>query len=329
MQPHHLARHARRGLLAAAAAALLMPGARASDAYPTRPITLVVPFVAGGTTDVMGRAIAKSLSAEFGQPVLVDNRPGGGATIGANLVAKAAPDGYTLLLTSISLAINAGLRPKLPYDTLADLQPVTQVASLPLVLVTGSSLQAKTVKELVATAKAKPGKLNYASSGSGTSPHLAGEMFKTTAGIDMVHVPYKGNAPVVTDLLAGHVDMHFGLVSGMMANIKAGKLRALAVTTERRIASLPDVPTIAESGYPRYEINSWQGLFAPARTPPEITQRIARAVARMLAEPEFKGMMANEGAEPVGSSPEDFTRYVGTEVAKWSRVAKESGATAD
>ena len=315
--------------VAVAAVATLAAQAHGADAYPSRPITIIVPFVAGGTTDVMARAISKTLSAEFSVPVLVDNKPGGGATIGTNLVAKAPPDGYTLLLTSISLAINASLRPKLPYDTLADLLPVSQVASLPLVLVTGASLPVKDVKELVATAKEKPGKLNYASSGSGTSPHLAGEMFKSIADVDMVHVPYKGNAPVVTDLLAGHVDMHFGLVSGMMANIKAGKLRPLAVTTERRIAALPDVPTIAESGYPRYEINSWQGIFVPAHTPPEIVNKISQALARMLAEPDIKSMMANEGAEPVGSTPAQFAKYMASEVAKWAKVVKESGAQAD
>lgn len=299
----------------------------AAAAYPSKPITLIVPFVAGGSTDAAARTMGLRLSQQLGKQVVVENKAGGGSTIGSALVAKAAPDGHTLLLTTISLAINAGLRPKLPYDTLKDLQPISQISSLPLVLVVNPNVPAKNVAEFVALAKA--GKLNYASSGSGTSPHLAGEMFKTMAKVPMTHIPYKGNAPVLNDLLAGQVDAHFGLVPGMMPHIKSGKLRALAVTTKNRIASLPDVPTVAESGYPDFEINSWQGIFAPAGTPPDIVAKLNEAIVRNVQDPEFKALLAKEGAEPVGSSVAQFTAWVGSEVSKWAKVVKESGAQAD
>ena len=260
-------------------ALLLVPAVALSQPYPNKPISLVVPFVAGGSTDVTARAIGQKLSTALGKQVVVENKPGGGSTIGVAYVAKAPPDGYTLLFTTISLAINAGLRPKLSYDTIKDLQPIIQISSLPLVLVINPNLPPKTLPEFIAYAKANSGKINYASSGSGTSPHLAGEMFKTMTGVSMMHIPYKGNAPVLNDLLAGQVDAHFGLVPGMLPYIKSGKLRALAVTTKTRVASLPDVPTIMELGYPNYEINSWQGLFAPANTPPEIIAKLHEATS--------------------------------------------------
>lgn len=308
--------------------ALLVAGASApawsAGDYPAKPITIVVPFTAGGTTDSMGRSIGKALAADLGAAVVVVNRPGGGSTIGVNSVAKAEPDGYTFLVTTVSLAINAGLRSDLPYDTLKDLVPVSQVASLPLVLAVGPTVQARSLGELVAQAKREPGKLNYASGGVGTSPHLAGEMLKVMAGIDMVHVPYKGNAPIITDMIGGHVDMTFGLVPSVLPSIQAGKMRPLAVTTQQRLDSLPDIPTIAESGYPGYEVSSWQGVFAPAGTPAEILDKVSRSVARMVAEPVFKASMATEGAAPVGSSPAEFGAYFGKEVAKWTRLVQEA-----
>lgn len=308
---------------------VIAPGALAQSAagYPNKPITLVVPFVAGGSTDAAARTMGLKLSQQLGKPVVIENKAGGGSTIGTAIVAKAPPDGYTLLLTSISLAINAGLRPKLPYDTLKDLQPISQISSLPLVLVVNPNVPAKNVAEFVALAKA--GKLNYASSGSGTSPHLAGEMFKTLAKVPMTHIPYKGNGPVLNDLLSGQVEAHFGLVPGMMPHIKSGKLRALAVTTRTRIASLPDVPTVAESGYPDFEINSWQGIFAPAGTPADIVAKLNEAIMRNVQDPEFKALLAKEGAEPVGSSVTQFTAWVSGEVSKWAKVVKESGAQPD
>jgi len=299
------------------------------QAYPNKPITIVVPFVAGGSTDVTARAIGQKLSAQLGQPIVVENKPGAGSTIGVAYVAKAPPDGYTLLFTTISMAINASLRPKLTYDSIKDLQPIVQISSLPLVLVINPSLPPKTFQEFVAYAKANAGKLNYASSGSGTSPHLAGEMFKTMTGISMTHIPYKGNAPVLNDLLAGQVDVHFGLVPGMLPYIKSGKLRALAVTTKTRVASLPDVPTIMELGYPNYEINSWQGLFAPANTPPDIIAKLNETTNRILSDPEFRAVLAKEGSDPVGGSVSQFSAHVVSEVNKWAKVVKDSGAQAD
>jgi tripartite-type tricarboxylate transporter receptor subunit TctC len=227
------------------------------------------------------------------------------------------------------MAINASLRPKLTYDSIKDLQPIVQISSLPLVLVINPSLPPKTFQEFIAYAKANAGKLNYASSGSGTSPHLAGEMFKTMTGISMTHIPYKGNAPVLNDLLAGQVDAHFGLVPGMLPYIKSGKLRALAVTTKTRVASLPDVPTIMELGYPNYEINSWQGLFAPANTPPDIITKLNETTNRILSDPEFRAVLAKEGSDPVGGSVSQFSAHVVSEVNKWAKVVKDSGAQAD
>ncbi|MBL0422672.1 tripartite tricarboxylate transporter substrate binding protein [Ramlibacter sp. AW1] len=299
------------------------------SAYPGKPITIIVPFAAGGSTDTMARLIGKKLSAHLNQPVIVENRPGAGSTIGSAIVAKAPPDGHTLLVSTISLAINASLQPNVPFDAVKDLQPVTQISSLPLVLVVNSSLPARNLREFVELARNRPVKLNYASSGNGTSPHLAGEMFKTMAKVDMVHVPYKGNAPVMNDLLAGHVDAHFGLLPAMLPQVKNGKLRALAVTTEKRTPALPDVPTLAESGFPDYEINSWQGLFAPAQTPPEVVRRLSEVMNRIIDEPEFRTSLSKEGSDPVGGSSEQFTRHVENEVRKWARVVKESGAKPD
>ena len=308
---------------------LLVPTVASSQPYPNKPISLVVPFVAGGSTDVTARAIGQKLSTSLGKQVVVENKPGGGSTIGVAYVAKSPADGYTLLFTTISLAINAGLRPKLSYDTIKDLQPIIQISSLPLVLVINPNLPPKTLQEFIAYAKANSGKINYASSGSGTSPHLAGEMFKTMTGVSMMHIPYKGNAPVLNDLLAGQVDAHFGLVPGMLPYIKSGKLRALAVTTKTRVASLPDVPTIMELGYPNYEINSWQGLFAPANTPPEIIAKLHEATSQILSDSEFRGVLTKEGSEPVGGSVAQFTTHVTNEVNKWAKVVKDSGAQAD
>lgn len=297
--------------------------------YPSKPITIIVPFVAGGSTDTIARVIGEKLSTQLGQPVIVENRPGGGSTIGVAAMVKAPADGHTLLLSTIALAINASLHPQLPYNTIKDLQPIAQISSLPLVLVVNPKLPANNLQEFIALAKKRSANLNYASSGSGTSPHLAGEMFKTMAKVDMVHVPYKGNAPAMNDLLAGHVDAHFGLVPAMLPYIKNGKLRALAVTTETRIASLPDVPTIAESGFPNYEINSWQGVFAPARTPPEIVAKLSETLLRIINDPEFRAVLTKEGSDPVGSTVEQFSAHVQKEVSKWAKVVKESGVKPD
>lgn len=296
----------------------------AAQVYPNRQIELVVPFVAGGTTDTIARMMAQRFSDTWQQTAIVSNRPGGGSTIGTAAVAKAPADGYTLLVTTIAFAINAGLQ-KLPYDSIRDFSPVIELASIPLVLVVHSSMPATTIQEFIALGKSTPGGLDYASSGAGTSPHLAAEMFKSMARVNLVHVPFKGNAEVLNALLGGHVKVHFGLVASTLQHVRNGTLRALAVTTEQRLPALPDVPTLAEAGFPAYEISSWQGLFAPAGTPKDIVAKLNGEIARMLKTPEVVERIAREGATPVGSTPEQFSERVKSEIAKWAKVAKESG----
>jgi len=309
-------------LLSATALAATSPVA-AQD-YPRKQIELVVPFAAGGTTDNISRLIAQRFSDSWSQPVIVNNRPGGGSTIGNNFVAKAAPDGYTLLVTTISFAINAALQ-KLPYDSIKDFAPITELASLPLMLVVHSSVPATNLEEFIALAKSKPGAWDYATAGTGTSPHLAAEMFKATAGVDLVHVPYKGNAEAINALLGGHVKIYFALVPAVLQHVKAGTLRPLAVTTEKRLPYLPDVPTIAELGFPGYEISSWQGMFAPAATPKDVVAKINGELVRMLSTPAVRARISQEGADPVGSTPDAFAERVKSEIAKWTKVIKESG----
>jgi tripartite-type tricarboxylate transporter receptor subunit TctC len=292
--------------------------------YPKRQIDLIVPFVAGGTTDNIARLIAQRFTENWGQTVVVTNRPGGGGTIGAHMVAKAAPDGYTLMVTTIAFAINAGLQ-KLPYDTLKDFTPIAELASIPLMLVVHPTVPAKNLAEFIALAKSNPRGLEYASSGVGTSTHLAAEMFKSMAGVDLVHVPFKGNAEAMNALLGGHVKTYFALAPAVLPHVKAGALRVLAVTTEQRLPYLPDVPTFAESGFRGYEISSWQGVFAPAGTPKDIVDKIGGELVGMVNAPDVRARMAREGADPVGSSPEQFAERMKSEVAKWSKVAKDAG----
>ena len=256
--------------------------------------------------------------------MVVNNRAGGGSTIGTNAVAKAAPDGHTLLVTTIGFAINAGLQ-KLPYDPIADFTPVTELASLPLVLVVHASLPATNLQEFITLAKSKAGGWDYASSGTGTSPHLAAEMFKSMAGIELVHVPFKGNAEAMNALMGGHVKIYFALVPAVLQHIKAGTLRAIAVTTEERLPYLPDVPTIAELGFPGYEISSWQGVFAPAGTPKDVVVKINGELVRMLNVPDVRRRISQEGADPVGSTPDAFATRVKNEITKWTKVIKTSG----
>ena len=312
-------------VLGLAAAALPV----AAQTYPVRPIRIIVPFAAGGSSYIIARMIGQKFTESWGQPTIIDNRAGGGSTIGTDLVAKASPDGYTLLLQTIAFAINASLQKKLPYDPMKDFAPVTQISALPLVLVVHPSLPVTTVKELVALAKARPGQISYASSGSGTSPHIAAEMLKSMAQIDVIHIPYKGNAPAMTDLLGGHVTVNVGLLPVVLPYVNAGKLRALAVTTAQRVAALPQLPTLQESGFPDYEINSWQGVFAPARTPADVVTKLNREIVRILASPDVRQRLMSEGAEPIGSAPGQFDAYVNAEIAKWAKVVKESGAQAD
>ena len=295
-----------------------------AQTYPSRQIELVVPFVAGGTTDTVARLISQRLSDRWGQPVIVSNRPGGGSSIGTSQVAKAAPDGHTLMVTTIAFAINASLQ-KQAYDAVKDFAPVTEIASIPLMLVVHNSLPVHNVKEFIAYSKAQPAGLDYATSGPGTSTHLAAEMFKTMTGANLVHVPFKGNAEVLNALLGGHVKVHFALTASTLQHVRSGALRVLAVTTEQRLPDLPDVPTIAELGYPGYEISSWQGVFAPAGTANDVVAKINGELVRMLRTPEISRRISQEGADPVGSSPEQFTARVTSEIAKWSKVAKQAG----
>jgi tripartite-type tricarboxylate transporter receptor subunit TctC len=299
----------------------------AAQDYPKRPIELVVPFVAGGTTDNIARLMAQRFSESWGQTVVVNNRAGGGSTIGTNAVAKAPPDGHTLLVTTIGFAINAGLQ-KLPYDPIGDFTPIAELASLPLVLVVHASVPATNLQEFIALAKSKPGGWDYASSGTGTSPHLAAEMFKSMAGIELVHVPFKGNAEAMNSLMGGHVKIYFALVPAVLQHIKTGALRAIAVTTEERLPYLPDVPTIAELGFPGYEISSWQGVFAPAGTPKDVVGKINGELVRMLNVPEIRRRILQEGADPVGSTPDAFATRVKNEITKWTKVIKTSGIQA-
>jgi tripartite-type tricarboxylate transporter receptor subunit TctC len=299
-------------------------------AYPTKPIRIVVPFPAGGATDIMARAVAQKLGEAWGQSVVVDNRPGAGGNIGSELVAKSAPDGYTLEMGTVGThAINASLYAKMPYDHVKDFVPIILVAGVPNVLVVNPSVPVNSVQELIAYAKANPGKLNFASSGSGTSIHLSGELFKTMTGVQMAHVPYKGSAPALADLLGGQVQLMFDNLPPSLPHIKAGKLRPLAVTTTTRAAALPELPTMAEAGVPGFDASSWFGLLAPAGTPPAIVAKINTEVANWLATPEAKEKLLGVGANAAGGTPEDFARHIQAETAKWAKVVKESGAKVD
>ena len=322
-----------RAIVVASLAAIgllqVLPG-DASAAYPDRTVTIVVPFPAGGTTDILARIMASSLATRTHQSFVVENRPGAGGNIGAALVAKAAPDGYTLVMGTVGThAINMSLYKSPGYDAVRDFAPISRVANVPNVLVVPASAPYRDVKSLIAYAKAHPGELNFASSGNGTSIHLAAELFKSMTGVDMRHVPFKGSAPAVTALLGEHVNLMFDNLPSSFAQIKAGKLRALAVTSASRSPSLPDVPTIAESGLPGYEATSWFGLLAPAGTPPAIVKALDEQVVAVLADPAVRAQIDEQGAVPHPESPEDFGRFIRAEIAKWARIVKESGATVD
>jgi tripartite-type tricarboxylate transporter receptor subunit TctC len=322
----------KRWLFRCAASALVAAFAAAAWAqpYPSRPIRIVVPFPAGGTTDLIARAAGQKLTESLGQPVVVDNRPGAGGNIGAELVAKSPPDGYTLLMGTVGThAINASLYPKMPYDHVRDFAPIILVAGVPNVLVVNPSLPVNSVQELIAYGKANPGKLNFASSGNGTSIHLSGELFKTMTGVQMAHIPYKGSSPALQDLAGGQVQLMFDNLPSALPLIKAGRLKALAVTSKTRAPALPDVPTVAESGLPGFEASSWFGLLAPAGTPQPVIAKVNAEIARWLATPEAREKLTAQGANVVGGTPEDFARHIAAETAKWQKVVKESGAKID
>lgn len=296
--------------------------------YPSRPIRMVVPFNAGGPTDIVARAVSQEIAVTLGQPVVVENRLGAAGNIGAEMVAKSAPDGYTIVMGATgAFAVNATLYPKLPYDVMRDFAPVSLVSTVPFVLVVHPSLPVKTVNDLIRLAKEKPGQLSYGSAGSGTSIHMATEMFKSMTGVDMVHIPYKGAALAVVDLISGQLQLMIADVVSSLPHVKSGKLRAIA-TTERN-ALLPDVPTFADSGFPGYDANVWYGVFAPAGTPREIVARLSSVIAKALQVPAVRERLANQGAQPIGSTPEEFTAFVRAEIAKWAKVVKASGVRAD
>jgi len=304
-------------------------GASAAQ-YPSRPIHLVVPFSAGGTTDLLARIIAQKLGESFNVPVIVDNRPGAGGNIGSDTVAKAAPDGYTLVLGTVGThAINASVYKKMPYDPSKDFAPISLVATTPNILVVNPSLPVKSVKDLIALAKSKPGKLTFASSGVGSSVHLSGELFKSMAGVDMVHVPYKGSGPAIVDLIGGQVDMMFDNMPSSLPYVKNGKLKAIAVTSAKRSSVVPDIPTIAESGVPGFEATAWWGLLAPAGTPVEIVGKLNAAVVKALGQPEVAKRLLALGAEPASDTPEQFAAFIKSEKAKWSKVVKFAGVHVD
>ena len=306
------------------AAAIFLPTPAVAQTYPTKPIELVVPFVAGGTTDNIARLIGQRFTESWAQTVIVNNRPGAGSAIGTAAVAKAVPDGHTLLVTTFAFAVTPVLQ-KVSFDPVKDFAPITELASLPMMLVVHPSLPVTNIKEFIAYAKSNPKGLDYASSGPGTSTHLAAEMFRTMAGINLVHVPFKGNADVYNALLGGHIKVHFSLVPSAIAHVRAGKLRAIAVASDKRLPYLSELPTIAESGFPAYEISSWQGVLAPGGTPKDVIAKINGELLALLKTPAMRERMAREGADPVGSTPEEFTRRVAGEVAKWSKVANDAG----
>ena len=297
--------------------------------YPVKPIRLVVPFAPAGSADALARTIQPALSEALGQTLVIDNRPGASSTIGTDMAAKAAPDGYTLVLITTTHTVNPSLYAKLPYDAVRDFAAISLVVSQPNILVVHPAMAAKSVRELVALAKAKPNTLNFASGGNGSSPHLSGELFKIVAGIQVAHIPYKGSGPGVTDLLGGHVQIMFAGPLALEQHIKSGRLRALAVADRRRSAVLPEVPTMTEAGFPGVETGTWYGMLAPARTPPAAVTFIQRAIVRILQAPDMKSRMLNQGVDIVASSPAEFEKFIITEVAKWSRVVQAAGVHAD
>jgi tripartite-type tricarboxylate transporter receptor subunit TctC len=306
----------------------LVAAAQASD-FPNKAIRIVVPFPPGGATDAAARLVAVKMSEHWGQPVLVDNRAGAGGNVGSELVAKSPADGYTLVMgVTGSHAINTSLYSKMPYDPVADFVAISQVAVVPNVLVVHPSVPAKNLAELMALAKKEPGKLNYASLGNGTAAHLGMEMLKSEAGVDITHVPYKGSAPAVSDLLAGQVQMMVDGLPSALPHVKAGKLRAIAITSLHRAPSLPDLPTIAET-YPGFYADAWSGLFAPKGTPQPVVDKLSAEVQRILKLPEVREKLAALGAEPVGSTQAEFAAHVKKEIGKWAKVVKTSGAKVD
>lgn len=324
----HAFRHT-KWLLGAIGLILCSAIAGAQD-WPSKAVTVVVPWPPGGPSDIAARPVAAKLAEVFGKPFVIDNRGGAGGNIGTALVAKAPPDGYTLLITSSApIVINPSLYKKLTFDPAKDLEPITNLIRVPLVLAVHPSVPAKDLQELIAYIKAQQGRFQYASSGTGTPQHLTGELFKTMVKLDMIHVPYKGSAPAITDLLGGHVPVMFDSMIAILPHIKAGKLKAIAVTSAQRSPQLPDVPTFAEAGLPGFESYAWYGFFAPANTPKDIIARLNSETLKIMKQPEFQKILQDTGSDFVGDTPENFRAFVAAEAVKWAKVVKESGATVD
>jgi tripartite-type tricarboxylate transporter receptor subunit TctC len=316
-------------LLGAVICAASIPCAALAQAYPSKPVKIVVPFPPGGAVDTIARVVGQKLADELKQPVIVENRPGASANIGAELVAKSAPDGYTLLMASPGLATNNTLFPKLPFNGVRDFTAIARIGYAPLVIVVNPSFPAMSLGELIALAKADPGKLTYASAGNGSSGHLAGELFKISARIDALHVPYKGGAPAITDLLGGRISFMPINPLEVLSHIKSQRLRVLAVASDKRVALLPDVPTVGEAGVPGFEASVWWGLVAPAKTPHEIIARLNAASLQALADPSVKGKLTELGVVITPGTPEQFGDFIRAEDARWAKVIKTSGITAD
>jgi tripartite-type tricarboxylate transporter receptor subunit TctC len=312
-------------MLAAFVFAAISSAPLAQD-YPSRPVKIIVPFAAGGPADVYARFLAQRLQDAMGQPFVVDDRPGGGSIVGTDAAAKSAPDGHTLLIMSNTHTVNESLIPNKPFVLTRDFVPVAPINYSDLVMVVHPSVKAKTLAEFIALAKAEPGKLNYASSGPGTPYHMAGELFKAMAGVDIVHVPYKGSSGARTDIIGGQVQMMFDAVTTMSEHVKAGQVRALGTTGKVRSTVLPDVPTISEAGVPGYEATIWIGLIAPKGTPPAIVNRLNAEITKIVARPEVKREWGAQGATAMTMTPEEFGRYIGADIVKWERIVKISGA---
>ncbi|MEO8487942.1 MAG: tripartite tricarboxylate transporter substrate binding protein [Betaproteobacteria bacterium] len=325
----------RRTLLRAVAvtlavSALPFASTAIAQAWPSKPITYIVPFPAGGTTDVLARILGIKLGAALGTTIVVENKPGAGGNVGSEVVARAAPDGYTILGGTISShAINVSLYPKLPYDPITSFQPITLIGTNPNVLVVNAASPYKSVQDITAALKAKPGSLSYASAGNGTSQHLSAELYKFIAGVDMVHIPYKGSGPAIQDVIGGQVPMMFDTSVVAGPHIESGRLRALAVTSGKRAPSMPNVPTMAESGVPGYDVVSWQAVFAPAGTPKPIVDRLHAEIAKILKEPEVQERLAKLGLDPSGMTPAELSAFQKTEIDKWAKVIKAANIRID
>ncbi|HYH42742.1 MAG TPA: tripartite tricarboxylate transporter substrate binding protein [Burkholderiales bacterium] len=319
-------------MYSAAAAFVLLTGispAVQAQTYPSRPVRLIVPYVPGGGVDFVGRTVAQKLTETWGSPVIVDNRPGGGTNIGSELVARSAPDGYTLLIAGVPNSVNMTLYKKLPYDVLKDFAPITRTTTAPNILVVHPSVPAKSVKELLALAKSRPGQLTYASAGVGSSNHLSGALFTTMGGVDILHVPYKGGGAAVTDLMGGQVSMYFGTTPSTAPHVKSGRLRALGLTSAKRSALLPELPTIAEAGLAGYEQSAWHGLLAPAATPQPIIDKLHADVVRALRSPDVAQKMASQGVDVITSTPAEFTAFIKQDVAKYAKLVKSANITVE